>query len=91
MVKRIERKVFYGPSSYSSGGVYERFGSVADIDAVFDLFTDSGYSAYPVSTEGNQIKYKVFWQTGASGESMVEIAEGENISDAMFEAQILAE
>ena len=65
--------------------------SSADIDAVFDLFTDSGYSAYPVSTEGNQIKYKVFWQAGASGESMVEVADGENLSNAKFEAQILAE
>jgi len=90
-MKKIIRKAFYGPSSYSQGGVYERIPSVAGIDAVFDLFTDSGYSAYPVTTEGNQIKYKVFWQTGSSGQPMTEIADGQDISDATFEASILGE
>jgi len=90
-MKRTIRKVFYGPSSYSSGGVYERIGSVADIEAVFNLSTDSGYLPYPVGTTGNAVKYQVYWQTGNSGQPMSEVADGQNISAAIFEASILGE
>jgi len=93
-MKRIIKKVFFAPSSYTTGGVYERIAGVADVDLVFSLQSDSGYVFEPVKdggTTGNAFRYKVFYSSGASGKPLVEVKEGTNLSSAMVEAVVMGE
>jgi hypothetical protein len=93
-MKRIIKKVFYGPSSYTTGGVYERIDGAADVDVVFSIQSDSGYVFEPVKdggVTGNAFKYKIFYQTGVSGKPLTEVKNGENISSAMCEAVVMGE
>ena len=92
-MKRILRKVFYAPSVYTAGGVYERIDEVKDVDDVLSLQSSSGYIFEPVKggLTGNAFKYRVYWQTGVSGNPFTEVADGTNISSAMCEAVVLGE
>jgi len=92
-MKRIIKKVFFAPSSYTTGGVYERIDRVADVDLVFSLQSDSGYVFEPVKdgVTGNAFKYKVFYSSGVSGKPLVEVKSGTNLSAAVVEAVVLGE
>jgi len=91
--KTMVKATFPGPSSYSSGGVQQRINSLRDVDSAFSLHMSGGYMAQmvPDGYSENQIKYKVFWQTGNSGEPMTEVADGTALTGETLEATVMGD
>jgi len=74
--KTMVKKTFTGPASYTSGGEYAVINKLAKVDAVLELTISGGYIAarVPDGLTGNAAKYKVYYQTGESGEALTEVA-----------------
>jgi hypothetical protein len=68
-----------GPSTYASP-TYATIPDLNLVGAVLSIDISGGYKATVVATTGNKVAYKVFYQTGASGTPLTEVATGTSLS-----------
>ena len=69
-----------GPSSYSSPFTVT-IDELNRVEGVLDCRIDGGYVAEPVVyATGNVVGVKIYYQTGASGEPLTEVADGTDLS-----------
>jgi len=63
--KTMIKATFYGPSSYTTGGVYQRIARLKDVDVALGISMSGGYvpQIVPDSYTGNAFKYKIFYQS----------------------------
>lgn len=71
-----------GPTSYASPSLI-RVDELSNITEVLSIDIDGGYKAEvytPAPITGNQVAYRVYYQTGVSGTPLTEVAAGTDLS-----------
>jgi len=85
--KKLVVETVSGPSSYTSGGFTVTFREVSEVQYVISAKANTGVLAegrIPAAS-GNLASVRVYWQTGASGTPMTEVAPGADLSAITFE------
>jgi len=90
--KVIVEETVSGPTSYPKDGFDVRMREVRTVEAPISSKADTGLltEAYLKYATGNVVTVKVYWQTGASGTPMTEVASGYDLSKVRFTVLTLA-
>ncbi|MBW2559150.1 MAG: hypothetical protein JRD69_10030 [Deltaproteobacteria bacterium] len=91
--KTMIKATFYGPSSYTTGGVYQRIAKLKDVDVALGISMSGGYvpQIVPDAYTGNALKYKVFYASGASGKPLVEVKSGTALTGQTVETTVIGD
>jgi len=91
--KTMVKGTYAGPASYAAGGVYQRVSKLKDVDVAFGLSMSGGYVAQvvPDGYTGDAFKYKVFYQTGVSGDPLAEAADGIALTGETIEVTVIGD
>jgi len=84
--KKITLETVSGPSSYTTGGFPVTFRDLTNVQHILSARANTGVIAegYIPAASGNLASVRVYWQTGASGTPMTEVASGANLSSITF-------